>query len=216
SPHSSLARSSPRRSASDVRCGSISWPRSARPRPAAITRCALPSACRRRWWTRRDASSSGTAGTSAIDCCSCIPGQGEQESDGRRWASRPCSSASRRYRRSRASLLRGRRVSPPSRRPPSTRARARAGPPRRPPGPRSPPVPLLAGTLTHVAGYLGNDSGISHLAAATGTPAAVLFGAERLIWRPWALHVEPLVVSLAAEEESDIERVASAVTALLR
>ena len=81
---------------------------------------------------------------------------------------------------------------------------------------REPPLPLLAGTLTHVAGYLGNDSGISHLAAATGAPAVVLFGAERLIWRPWALHVEPLVVSLAAEEESDIERVASAVTALLR
>ena len=81
---------------------------------------------------------------------------------------------------------------------------------------REPPLPLLAGTLSHVAGYLGNDSGISHLAAATGAPAVVLFGAERLIWRPWALHVEPLVVSLAAEEQSDIERVASAVTALLR
>ena len=81
---------------------------------------------------------------------------------------------------------------------------------------REPPLPLLAGTLTLVAAYLGNDSGISHLAAATGTPAVVLFGAERLIWRPWALHVEPQVVSLAAEEESDIERVASAVTALLR
>jgi len=77
-------------------------------------------------------------------------------------------------------------------------------------------LPLLAGTLSHVAGYLGNDSGISHLAAATGAPAVVLFGAERLIWRPWALHVEPLVVSLAAEEQSDIERVTSAVTALLR
>jgi len=81
---------------------------------------------------------------------------------------------------------------------------------------REPPLPLLAGTLSHVAGYLGNDSGISHLAAATGAPAVVLFGAERLIWRPWALHVEPLVVSLAAEEQSDIERVTSAVTALLR
>src|SRR5262249_22928054 len=81
---------------------------------------------------------------------------------------------------------------------------------------RGPPLPLLAGILTHVAGYLGNDSGISHLAAASGAPAVVLFAAERLIWRPWALRVEPLVVSLAAVEASDTERVTSALTAVLR
>jgi len=81
---------------------------------------------------------------------------------------------------------------------------------------REPPLPLLAGILTHVAGYLGNDSGISHLAAAIGAPAVVLFGAERLIWRPWTPHVEPLVVSLAAVEDSDTQRVTSALTAVLR
>jgi len=81
---------------------------------------------------------------------------------------------------------------------------------------REPPLPLLAGILTHAAGYLGNDSGISHLAAAIGAPAVVLFGAERLIWRPWAPHVEPLVVSLAAVEDSDTQRVTSALTAVLR
>src|SRR5262249_18386043 len=81
---------------------------------------------------------------------------------------------------------------------------------------REPPLPLLAGILSHVAGSLGNASGISHLAAATGAPTVVLCAAERLIWRPWAPHVEPLVVSLAALEDSDIERVTSALTAVLR
>ncbi|MGH7345814.1 MAG: glycosyltransferase family 9 protein, partial [Candidatus Rokuibacteriota bacterium] len=77
---------------------------------------------------------------------------------------------------------------------------------------REPPLPLLAGALTHVAAYLGNDSGISHLAAAVGVPSTVLFGADRLIWRPWAEHVEPLVVSLAELDEGDTARVTAALT----
>ena len=72
---------------------------------------------------------------------------------------------------------------------------------------REPPLPLLAGVLSHAAVYLGNDSGISHLAAAVGAPSIVLFGADRLIWRPWAERVEPLVVSLTALDESDTARV---------
>jgi heptosyltransferase III len=81
---------------------------------------------------------------------------------------------------------------------------------------REPPLPLLAGVLSHVAGYLGNDSGISHLAAAVGAPSIVLFGAERLIWHPWAKHVEPLVVSPATADGSDAARVTAALLALLR
>jgi len=81
---------------------------------------------------------------------------------------------------------------------------------------REPPLPLLAGVLSHVAGYLGNDSGISHLAAAVGAPSIVLFGAERLTWRPWAKHVEPLVVSPATAAASDAARVTAALLALLR
>ena len=77
---------------------------------------------------------------------------------------------------------------------------------------REPPLPLLAGALAHVAGYLGNDSGVSHLAATVGVPSTVLFGADRLIWRPWAEHVEPLVVSLAALDEADTARVKAALT----
>jgi heptosyltransferase III len=81
---------------------------------------------------------------------------------------------------------------------------------------REPPLPLVAGALTHVAGYLGNDSGISHLAAAVGAPSIVLFGADRLIWRPWAEHVEPMVVSLAALDRSDTARVTVELTKWLR
>ena len=72
---------------------------------------------------------------------------------------------------------------------------------------REPPLPLLAGVLSLAATYLGNDSGVSHLAAALGVQSVVLFGEAQRPWRPWAEHVEPLVVSLAALRDSDVERV---------
>jgi ADP-heptose:LPS heptosyltransferase len=80
---------------------------------------------------------------------------------------------------------------------------------------REPPLPLLAGVLSLAAAYLGNDSGISHLAAALGVRSVVLFGEAQLPWRPWAEHVEPLVVSLAALRESDVERVTADLARLL-
>lgn len=39
-----------------------------------------------------------------------------------------------------------------------------------------PPLTELAGVLAGAAAYVGNDSGVSHLAAAVGAPAVVLFG----------------------------------------
>ncbi len=46
-------------------------------------------------------------------------------------------------------------------------------------------LPLLAGVLSHCAGYLGNDSGVSHLAAAVGIPTVVLFGpTDPAFWSP--------------------------------
>jgi len=80
---------------------------------------------------------------------------------------------------------------------------------------REPSLPLLAGVLSRVAAYLGNDSGISHLAAALGVHGVVLFGAGQLAWRPWAEHVEPLVVSLTAPQESDAARVTAELASLL-
>ena len=48
-------------------------------------------------------------------------------------------------------------------------------------------VPLLevAEHLQQCEGYLGNDSGITHLAAMLGVPTLALFGpTDPLIWRP--------------------------------
>lgn len=46
-------------------------------------------------------------------------------------------------------------------------------------------LPVLAGVLNHCAGYIGNDSGVSHLAAALGLPTVVLFGpTDPLLWGP--------------------------------
>ena len=80
---------------------------------------------------------------------------------------------------------------------------------------REPALPLLAGVLSHAAAYLGNDSGISHLAAALGVRGVALFGAEQVAWRPWAEQVAPLVVSLTTPDVSDVARVTAELTSLL-
>src|SRR2546426_4702322 len=48
-----------------------------------------------------------------------------------------------------------------------------------------PSLPRLAGLLGGATAYLGNDSGVSHLAAALGTPAVVLFVRDALAWQSW-------------------------------
>jgi hypothetical protein len=61
---------------------------------------------------------------------------------------------------------------------------------------KAPPLPVLAGLLTHCAGYVGNDSGVSHLAAALGLPAVVLFGpTDPLLWAPQGRAVRALSAS---------------------
>jgi hypothetical protein len=55
-----------------------------------------------------------------------------------------------------------------------------------------PPMSLveLGGMLARARAYLGNDSGISHLAAAVGCPAAVIFGPTNpTIWAPIGARV---------------------------
>ncbi len=78
-----------------------------------------------------------------------------------------------------------------------------------------PPLPTLAGMLPAATAYLGNDSGVSHLAAAVGAAAAVLFTRDKLEWRPWALDAEPLVVETSGLVPGDIERVAAALGRLV-
>jgi ADP-heptose:LPS heptosyltransferase len=50
---------------------------------------------------------------------------------------------------------------------------------------RDAPLDRVAAVLTHVAGYLGNDSGISHLAGMVGARTIALFGpSSPRQWQP--------------------------------
>ncbi|MBI5605869.1 MAG: glycosyltransferase family 9 protein [Deltaproteobacteria bacterium] len=62
---------------------------------------------------------------------------------------------------------------------------------------RSVTLPVLAGVLSQCAGYLGNDSGVSHLAAALGLPTVVLFGpTDPIFWGPKGKKVRILSPSI--------------------
>jgi ADP-heptose:LPS heptosyltransferase len=55
------------------------------------------------------------------------------------------------------------------------------------------PLPDLAGVLQNCGFFIGHDSGISHLAAAVGTPSLLLFGpTDPLIWAPANRNVKVL------------------------
>ena len=75
---------------------------------------------------------------------------------------------------------------------------------------RSLPLPQLALLLQQCQAYLGHDSGISHLAAATGLPGVVLWGHTRAeIWRPRSDSVR-LVTSDSGLDALSVEDVFSA------
>ena len=62
-------------------------------------------------------------------------------------------------------------------------------------GVQLPPMSLtgLAGVLSRTAFYMGNDSGITHLAAAAGCPTLALFGpTDPGVWAPRGPHVRVL------------------------
>ncbi len=77
------------------------------------------------------------------------------------------------------------------------------------------PVRLLGGVLSRAALYVGNDSGVSHLAAAFGAPTLALFGpTDPATWAP----LGPLVRTLRAKDEAvaslPLSEVAAAAAAL--
>ena len=76
---------------------------------------------------------------------------------------------------------------------------------------RQPVLPALAGVLRLASVYVGNDSGVSHLAATVGTPAVVLFAAPNLAWRSWATEPEIVTVSLPGVESTDVVAVRAAI-----
>jgi ADP-heptose:LPS heptosyltransferase len=55
---------------------------------------------------------------------------------------------------------------------------------------RDPSLPQLAALLRHAPLYVGNDSGVSHLAGLAGARGLALFGAsDPIAWAPAGLHV---------------------------
>jgi heptosyltransferase-3 len=77
-----------------------------------------------------------------------------------------------------------------------------------------PELPLLAAILGHASAFLGGDSGVSHLAAAVGAPAVILFPAEtRERWTPWSPTAQALTMT---DEAGQVEQVAAALTQLMR
>jgi ADP-heptose:LPS heptosyltransferase len=80
----------------------------------------------------------------------------------------------------------------------------------------NPSLPALAGVLAEATIYLGNDSGVSHLAAALGVPALVLFDARHLAWRPWWPGARAHTVTLTATVAEEVDAVVAELEAMLR
>ena len=73
------------------------------------------------------------------------------------------------------------KVPPIATRSPATRSAPRAGA-----APRRPAARDAGRSDHHATLCIGNDSGVTHLAAAVGTPMLALFTPANLAWRPWA------------------------------
>ena len=76
-----------------------------------------------------------------------------------------------------------------------------------------PPLEILAAVLADAAAYLGADSGISHLAAAVGAPAVIVFGpGARARWVPWGPGARA-VESTAGDR--DVDEAVAGLTAIV-
>lgn len=75
----------------------------------------------------------------------------------------------------------------------------------------------LAATLSVATLYVGNDSGVSHLAAAVGAPTVAIFGAtDPRVWRPLGDSVHVLGGPQGFPALADVERVVTAQLRALR
>ena len=78
-----------------------------------------------------------------------------------------------------------------------------------------PALPTLAGVLAAAGAYLGNDSGVSHLAATVGAPSVVLFTHAALPWLPWSATARCLTVTTSRLVDAECRAVRVALSALL-
>jgi heptosyltransferase-3 len=79
---------------------------------------------------------------------------------------------------------------------------------------RRPALPALARSLREAALYLGNDSGVTHLAAACGTNVIAIFRKEfETAWRPFG---RTTVLSAEDVERVSLEDVVAAIGRVLK
>ena len=66
---------------------------------------------------------------------------------------------------------------------------------------RSRPLPEVAERLAHCHGFVGHDSGITHLAAAVGLPGVVLWGpTQSTVWSPRSPHIHRIEAGDALDQ----------------
>jgi ADP-heptose:LPS heptosyltransferase len=78
-----------------------------------------------------------------------------------------------------------------------------------------PSLPALAGVLSIATAYLGNDSGVSHLATTVGTRSVVLFTESALSWIPWSPTAQCLTVTTSKVVANERAAIAAALGGLL-
>jgi len=78
-----------------------------------------------------------------------------------------------------------------------------------------PDLLTLAGALTCCAAYVGNDSGVSHLASSIGVRSLVLFTEANRRWRPWSTTARIVPVDMG-DAHADIKRVREVLEAMLK
>lgn len=78
-----------------------------------------------------------------------------------------------------------------------------------------PSLEVLAGVLRLATLYVGNDSGVSHLAAAVGTVCVIVFTRALWPWRSWWPGARAVAADITALAPADVEAVRRAAAAAL-